>query len=145
MKYTFLSEEFYAKYPSDQYTQMEQKKSRPYAHVKLDINGILFAIPLRSNISHPYAFFTNKRKKCGVDYSKAVAVLKDSYIDNEQKVFLRQDEFNKLKGKDYRIKQQFQNYIELYKRAKNDESVKHRKEILEFSTLQYFEEYICLP
>lgn len=142
MKYTFLSEEFYKEYPFDKYNQMEQKRNRPYAHVKLDMNGVLFAIPLRSNIGHPHAFFTNKREKCGVDYSKAVVILKDSYIDNEHKVYLRQNEFNKLKGKEYRIKQQFQNYIDLYKQAKEDETVKHRDKILEFSTLQYFEEYI---
>ena len=34
------------------------------------------------------------------------------------------------------------NYIELYKRAKIDLAVSHRDDILKFSTLQYFEEYI---
>ena len=50
----------------------------------------------------------------------------------------------KLRGKDYIIKQQFINYIELYKRAKVDLTVSHRDDILKFSTLQYFEEYIYL-
>lgn len=34
------------------------------------------------------------------------------------------------------------NYIELYKQAKVDMTVNHREDILNFSTLQYFEEYI---
>ena len=32
--------------------------------------------------------------------------------------------------------------VELYKRAKVDLTVSHRDDILKFSTLQYFEEYI---
>lgn len=142
MKYTFLSKNFYDDYPSEQYPQMEQKTNRPYAHVQLLLNGILFAIPLRSNIDHPHAFFTNKKKKCGIDYSKAVAITKDNYIDHSTKVFLRPDEFSKLQGKDFRIRKQFADYVELYKQAKIDENVKHRDKILKFSTLQYFEEYI---
>ena len=142
MTYTFLSEDFYNDYPSDKYEQMEQKNNRPYAHVQLALNGVLFAIPLRSNIDHPHAFFTNKKEKCGVDYSKAVAITKEKYIDRTTKVFIRPDEFDKLRGKDYRIKQQFAEYVELYKLAKIDESIQHRDKILKFSTLQYFEEYI---
>lgn len=60
----------------------------------------------------------------------------------QKKVFLRPNEYKKLKGKDFTIKKQFLAYIELYKQAKIDDTVDHREEILAFSTLQYFEEYI---
>lgn len=142
MKYTFLTEKFYNDYPHDKYPQMEIKDNRPYAHVKVALYDNLFCIPLRSHIDHPHAFFTNKREKCGVDYSKAVVILDSAYIDTTRKAFLRPDEYKKLRGKDFTIKQQFINYIELYKRAKVDLTVDHRDDILKFSTLQYFEEYI---
>lgn len=142
MVYTFLTEKFYKDYPHEKYPQIEIKKDRPYAHVTIGLYNQLFCIPLRSHIEHPYAFFTNKRKKCGVDYSKAVIILDNDYIDITRKAFLRPDEYKKLRGKDFTIKQQFTKYIDLYKRAKIDPTVNHRDNILEFSTLQYFEEYI---
>lgn len=142
MKYTFLTKKFYKDYPHTQYPQMELKDDRPYAHIHIKTYGQLFCIPLRSNINHPHAFFTNKKNKCGVDYSKAVVIDDISYIGNTTKVFLRNDEYKKLRGKDYIIQKQFESYIELYKQAKIDKSVDHRDDILKFSTLQYFEKYI---
>ena len=142
MEYTFLTEKFYNDYPHEQYEQMEIKDNRPYAHVQVEVYNQLFCIPLRSHIDHPHAFFTNKKDHCGVDYSKAVIINDDDYIDKSRKVFLRNDEYKKLRGKDYIIKKQFMDYIELYKQAKSDETVVHRDNILKFSTLQYFEDYI---
>lgn len=142
MNYSFLTEKFYEDYPHNEYLQMEIKANRPYAHVHIKAYGELFCIPLRSNIDHPHAYFTNKKEKCGVDYSKAIVITDEDYIDKTKKVFLRADEYKKLRGKDYIIKQQFETYVELYKQAKVDKSIDHREEILKFSTLQYFEEYI---
>jgi len=144
MKYTFLTEKFYNDYPHEKYPQMEIKKDRPYAHISVELYNQLFCIPLRSHIDHPHAFFTNKRERCGVDYSKAVVILNNDYIDTTRKAFLRPNEYKKLRGKDFTIKQQFISYIELYKRAKVDATVDHREDILNFSTLQYFEKYIYL-
>lgn len=121
---------------------MEIKEDRPYTHVQVEVYNQLFCIPLRSHIDHPHALFTNKKERCGVDYSKAVVINNDEYIDKTKKVFLRPNEYKKLKGKDFTIKKQFLAYIELYKQAKIDDTVDHREEILAFSTLQYFEEYI---
>lgn len=142
MKYTFLSDKFYEDFPHEKYPQMEIKKNRPYAHVQVEVYNQLFCIPLRSNVDHPHAYFTNKRERCGVDYSKAVIINDAKYIDDKTRVFLRQNEYNKLKGKDFIIKRQFLEYVELYKQAKIDDTVSHREDILKFSTLQYFEEYI---
>lgn len=142
MKYTFLTEKFYNDYPNEKYPQIVIKENRPYAHVEVELYNRLFCIPLRSNIDHPHAYFTNKREHCGLDYSKAIVVLNDNYIDKTRKAFLRPDEYSRLRGKDFIIKRQFMNYIELYKQAKVDMTVNHREDILNFSTLQYFEEYI---
>lgn len=142
MEYTFLSAKFYNEHPQEDFPQMEQKDNRPYAHIYIKAYEQLFAIPLRSNIDHPHAFFTNKKEHCGVDYSKAVIITDKDYINIDEKVFIRPDEYKKLQGKDYKIKIQFERYIELYKQAKIDDTVPHRDKILEFSTLQYYEEYI---
>ena len=142
MKFTFLTPKFYSDYPQILYPQIERKDDRPYAHVTIEMYSQLFCLPLRSNIDHPHAFFTNRKEKCGVDYSKAVVIDKEEYIDKRRKTFLRQDEYKKLQGKDHTIKRQFMEYIELYKKAKIDTTVAHRDKILAFSTLQYFENYI---
>jgi len=142
LKYTFLSKRFYEHYTQDKYPQIVTKGTRPYAHIKVTAKDMLFCLPLRSNIEHPHAYFTNKKEKCGVDYSKAVVITKEEYVDYETKVFLRPEEYRKLKGKDYIITKQFLKYIDLYKKAKKDKSIPHREDILKFSTLQYFEAYI---
>lgn len=142
MKYTFLTDQFYSDYPNSRYPQIESKKNRPYAHIIVNTYEKLFCIPLRSNITHPHAYFTNKKTRSGIDYSKAVIIEDMNYIDNDTKVFLRQDEFNKLRGKEHIIQKQFRNYIELYKKAKSDLTIPYRNEILNFSTLQYFEDKI---
>lgn len=142
MKYTFLSDKFFNDHPQNAYPQIEQKTNRPYAHVHIKAYGHTFALPLRSHIEHPHAYFTNKKAKCGVDYSKAVVIDNTDYIDPTTNVRLRNDEFKRLQGKDYLIKKQFEQYVELYKQAKTDKTVDHREEILKYSTLQYFESYI---
>ena len=142
MKYTFLTDQFYSDYPINRYPQIESKKNRPYAHIMVNSYEKLFCIPLRSNITHPHAYFTNKKTRSGIDYSKAVIIDNANYIDNDTKVFLRQDEFNKLRGKEHIIQKQFRNYVELYKKAKSDLSFPYRYEILNYSTLQYFEDKI---
>ena len=142
MKFTFLSDKYYNKYTNDLYPQLELKPTRPYAHVKVEAYGLDFYIPLRSNIGHPHAFFTDKKNRCGVDYSKAVIITDSSYIDNSRKVFIRKNEFAKLKGKDYKVKKDFEEYINLYIQAKNGEDIDHKDDILKYSSLQYFEKYL---
>lgn len=142
MEFVLLTSEFYRDYPNSEYPQLMAKPTRPYTHVKLDICDAHFYIPFRSNIEHPHAFFTNKREKCGIDYSKAVVINDEKYIDNTQRAHIRENEFKKVKGKDYKLKRGFEEYIELYKKAKSGEEIAHREDILSFSSLQYFEEYI---
>lgn len=46
-RFIFLSETFYSDYPAANYPEMEQKKTRPYVQVIVEISGVIFAIPLR--------------------------------------------------------------------------------------------------
>ena len=137
-----LSDQFYVDYPADKYPELEQKNNRPYIQVCVRIGGVQFAIPLRSDIHHPHVLWTDKENKCGVDFSKAVVITDEKYIDLARSPYLRQKEFNALRGKDYRIKQKMKKYIEQYKKAKKDQTKSVNIVLCKFSTLQYFEEYL---
>ena len=50
MKFIFLTKDFYEDYKH--LKEIEIKDTRPYAMVIVDLNNLLFAIPLRSGISH---------------------------------------------------------------------------------------------
>ncbi len=138
MKYIFLNDKFYNEHTQDKYPQLELKQKRPYIHIQIEKDGQKFALPLRSNISHPYAFLTDRANQCGVDYSKAVPITDDD-IDTA-KPFIRPNEHKKLIGKEYRIKKGFEKYIQTYINALSDKKYEHRKEILAYSSLQYFHE-----
>ena len=140
-RFIFLSDAFYKDYPGKLYPEIEQKRYRPYIQVITTINDVIYAIPLRSNINHPHVLWTDKANHCGLDFSKAVVINDDIYIDDEHIPHIRQNEFDALRGKDYRIKQKMIKYIETYKAAKN-KADRISRSIVEKSTLQYFEEYI---
>lgn len=113
----FLSKKFYNTYPVSQYPEIEQKENRPYIQVCVEIDGVKYAIPLRSDIHHPHVLWTDKENNCGVDFSKAVVIKEEDYIDSVKEPHLRQNEFDALRGKDYKIKTKMAKYIADYKKA----------------------------
>lgn len=143
-RFVFLSKEFYNTYPILQYPEMEQKQNRPYIQVYVEIDGVQYAIPLRSDIHHPHVLWTDKKNHCGVDFSKSVVIKDESYIDLSIEPHLRQNEFDALRGKDYKIKSKMEKYIADYKKAKEDLSDPINRMLVTYSTLQYFEKEIGL-
>lgn len=143
-RFVFLSQKFYNTYPTSQYPEMEQKQNRPYIQVCVEIDGVQYAIPLRSDIHHPHVLWTDKKNHCGVDFSKAVVIKEDSYIDLSVEPHLRQNEFDALRGKDFKIKSKMVKYIADYKKAKKDLSKPINQMLVKYSTLQYFEKEIGL-
>lgn len=143
-RFVFLSQKFYNTYPTSQYPEMEQKQNRPYIQVCVEIDGVQYAIPLRSDIHHPHVLWTDKKNHCGVDFSKAVVIQDDSYIDLSVEPYLRQNEFDALRGKDFKIKSKMERYIADYKKAKKDLSKPINQMLVKYSTLQYFEKEIGL-
>lgn len=141
-RFVFLSSDFYNAYPSARYPEIEQKQNRPYIQIYVEINGVQYAIPLRSDIKHPHVLWTDKANHCGVDFSKAVVIKDERYIDMTTAPHLRQNEFDALRGKDYKIKTKMEKYIELYKKAKKDLSNPVNQKLVKYSTLQYFEDDI---
>lgn len=86
--------------------------------------------------------WTDKKNHCGVDFSKAVVITDEKYIDMLTEPHIRENEFNALRGKDYKIKVKMEKYIEEYKKAKQDLGKKHNQNLVKYSTLQYFEKEI---
>lgn len=137
MKIIFLSAEFYNDFGN--YSEILQKQNRPYACLAVKIDGKTFAIPIRHHISHKYAFFTIGN--CGLDYTKAVPILKRSYI-SPIPATIEQKEFNRIKGNEHTIAKGLSKYIKLYKKALKYPDSPHYRNILQFSSLNAFKKYI---
>ena len=144
MVFKHLSEKFYKDYPSDEYKEMMLKEDRPYTQVVTNVNGLKFAVPLRSEISHPTdVLWTDKQAKHGLDFTKAVLILDDSYL-SDKRAYIRDKEHRHLLGKEYRVKEKMEKCINNYKKAKENIQEPHNAEYCSYSTLQYFEKYIYI-
>lgn len=138
MKYCFLSQKFYSDYPQHLFPEIEQKQDRPYTIICINLNNYVFALPLRSHINHPFAYMTDKQNKCGIDFSKAVYISNSRYIDKTKKPYIRQNEFNFLKGKEYIIKKKFIKYLQNYVTAQKSLDI-NKMTSFAYSTLHYFD------
>lgn len=137
MRFVFLSSTFYQTY-SDCH-EILLKDHRPYVLALIVVKQITYAIPLRSNIRHEYAYFTDKANHCGIDYSKAVVITDAiTQLDDSRSPHIRQNEFDALRGKDYLIQKGMQKYVQVYKRALREKQIQANQALLEKSTLQYF-------
>ena len=65
---------------------------------------ILKYIVQKSSVSFVNVLWTDKKNHCGIDFSKAVVISEERYIDDTRNPYLRQNEFDALRGKDYKIK-----------------------------------------
>lgn len=140
MTFIFLTQQFYTDYAAC--SEIEKKPMRPYVQVCVTIDGITFAVPMRSNINHQYVLWTDKEAKCGLDFSKTVVVTQRNYIDHSTKPYIRPVEFDALRGQEHLVKQRLQQYINTYKKAKRRLDVPRNQRLCQYSTLQYFEQYI---
>ncbi len=138
MKFRFLTDEFYNDYKDC--IEMEKKNNRPYAHLCLiEFKGLHFAIPIRHNIKHSYAIFTNDDKNQGLDLTKTIIIKDlDKYVDNSRVAYIDNDEYKILIKKEYFIKQKLSTYIGKYKKAYANQNIPRNKSLCEKSTLQYF-------
>lgn len=77
-----------------------------------------------------------------MDFSKTVVLAKSSYIDTTRKPHIRQNEFDALRGKEHLVQQKLVQYIRAYKKAKMRPDIQRNQRLIQYSTLQYFEEFI---
>lgn len=137
LKYRFLSAEFYRDYADC--SELEHKVNRPYAVALVHYNNYDFAIPFRSHIRHKYAFFTTKDKDKGLDYTKAVPILKAEYIDNIRvPQMIDKEERQALFNKAEQVEQELAAYIAKYIKARRKQHIEANKMFCQYSSLQYF-------
>jgi protein AbiQ len=82
MEFHRLTPAFYTQFGN--YEEILTKEDRPYYVLVLQMDGLIYAIPLRSPISHPYCFIADNSggQRSGLDYSKAVIIADTAlYID----------------------------------------------------------------
>ena len=141
VKFVLLTQQFYSDY--SQYPEILQKEDRPHIQAQIEVDGSIFCVPLRSNISHPNVLWTDKANKCGLDFSKTVVIVdSQKYIDQTRHPVIRQIEFDALRGKEFIIETNLKKYIAKYKAAKDKRHIPRNSLLVQYSTLQYFEEYI---
>ena len=140
-----LSNEFYKAYPHNKFPEMESKLGRPYVVLLIEINGVKFAIPLRTNIRHAfcYKFKTSDRKtesSTGIDFSKAVVISNESYLGEETDI--NDKEYLELQEKAFFIINKFKKYITDYIQFRKNGGNEYIAKRYLFSTLKYFDEIL---
>ena len=141
LKFVYLTDAFYNDYAGCD--EIERKDTRPYIRIHIVVGGVLWGIPLRSQINHEHVLWTDKENGCGIDFSKAVVIEKPAKYISVKAPYIRPNEHKVLKTYDeYRIATRMQKYIKDYKKAKQHPEIWRNKQLLECSTLQYFEKYI---
>lgn len=137
MKIKILSKKFYNTYSDC--SEILKKETRPYACLTIEIDGVLFAIPFRHHIKHTYSFHTIG--EAGLDYTKAVIISDDDYLTDENPT-IESKEFAIIKKNEQKIKYGLKKYVNQYKRAMKHRDNPRSKNILQYSSLQYFENYL---
>ena len=147
MEFHRLSAAFYAQF--GQFGEILTKEDRPYYVLLLELDGLTYAIPLRSHITHHYCFIADNYagQKSGLDYSKAV-IITDSirYIDPSP-VTIRQHEYNVFKQREYLIRKQFASYVAAYKkevRRRIKNPALPAPALCRFASLKYFHKELGL-
>lgn len=125
-------------------SEILSKPSRPYIMLEVSVaDSVKSYIPLRSNINHRYAFFTNIPQKCGLDYTKAIFLTDDFYVEKNRKPVIDKAELLNITGQELLITRKMIQFICYYRKAKEKIKVNPKYEILvRCSTLQYFEQII---
>ncbi|MGG6138924.1 type III toxin-antitoxin system TenpIN family toxin [Pantoea allii] len=135
------------------YDAAGEKKTRGHGIVKIELNGLTFAIPVRSNIQHDESFILEvnrsrdrRNKGMGLDYQKAVLIRDAAHISNEDFVLRTKQAGRKLVGKEEHITTMFTHYVEKYIKAvrKNDRNILNSMEY-RFTTLINYHAELGLP
>jgi len=116
MEFHRLSAVFYKQF--NQCEEILTKEDRPYYVLLLELDGLTYAIPLRSHITHPYCFIADNSsgQNSGLDYSKAVVIIDPAQYIDPAPVTIRQHEYNVYKQREFIIRKQFSSYVALYKK-----------------------------
>jgi len=132
-----LTDDFFELYKNCK--EIEKKNNRPYATVcLLKYNNLYFAIPIRHNIKHQYAIFTDKEKTKGLDLSKTLIIKDLKYIIQNKTAFISQTEYSQLITKEAFILSKLNSYIKKYIKALEHQEIKKNYLLCSMSCLKYF-------
>ena len=133
----YLTHKFYNKYKNCK--EILYKPKRPYAVHLIEYNNLIFAIPIRSNITHEFSYKTikEKNKSKGLDFTKTVIINDLKYL-SKQPARINQEEYLKLDKNRHFIEKKMLSYLKIYKKALQKPNTNKNKNILSKSTLQYF-------
>ena len=140
-KLNYLSKEFYIKYNSIDYPEIENKESRPYMVMLIKIDNNTFAVPFRTNVKHSncYKFKTSTRPTdtvTGLDYTKAVIVNDDTYIGPTARI--NDKEYVELDRNFHLIAKAFTAYVKGYIKYASCKKVTYNAQKYKYTTLRYF-------
>ena len=140
-----LTEDFYKDYPKERYPEIEQKSGRPYIVLLMKIDDNTFAIPLRTNIRHRYCYKFKKTGRStnsatGIDYSKAVLILKETYLGTETDI--DDKEYLEIQNKGYFIIKQFKKYVYGYIAYLKYGGNQYIEKKYRYSTLKYYDDVL---
>ncbi|MCX1288917.1 hypothetical protein JDU19_23870 [Escherichia coli] len=100
-------------------------KVRGYGIVVIDLNGLVFGIPLRSHLNHKFGFVSERSEgvKKGLDYTKALLIKKEEYVSRAYKI--PTPEFTHINDSKEKIQEDFNKFVNRYIEAnvKKDENI----------------------
>jgi protein AbiQ len=115
------------------------KEKRQYCIALFVVDGIIFAIPFRTNINHKYSYiFKNSPRsdKSGLDFTKAVVITDDNFIGED--TIIDSKEYSEFINKQVVIANRFEKFIKDYKKWTGNPSYYRAEKTIAFSSLQYF-------
>jgi protein AbiQ len=147
MEFHRLTPAFYARFGNCE--EILTKENRPYYVLVLKIDGLTYAVPLRSHISHPYCFIADNTggQSSGLDYSKAVVIADTALHIDPAPVTIRRNEYSVLKQREFLIRRQFSFYVASYRKAvlrRLKNPVLPESALCRYSSLKYFHKELGL-
>ena len=147
MELRYLSQLFYNKY-KDCTEILNKGETRPYIILIIEVENKRFAIPIRTNLHKTKdCYESNPQTNSGLDFTKAVIILKDEYIDTTRYPEIEHKEFNYIKFKEKEIKLAFEKFVNDYKK----DVIRHNKNPnipanprFQYCALQYFKKELGL-
>lgn len=115
-----LSNKFYSVYNKKDYPYILRKINRSYSVYKVEIEGINYCIPVKTNIKHSSSFLfkdSSRRKdgeRPGLDFKYSVVVRGESFIGDDGHIDL--EEMKYLTKNEKNIIYQYLRYIKDYKK-----------------------------
>lgn len=159
MELKLLSEDFYQE-NGDLDEVMDKAKGntefdtkarvRGYGVLLVQIEGLKFAIPFRSNIPHTHCFVSKRIsggkdgvRRMGLDYTKSVIITDEKFVSSRQFRMKDSREYWEVVYNEEKIISEFTEYVEKYKTAilSRDENIIREHQL---STLQNYHKELGL-